>query len=144
MNATYYEGNRTFSVAQIPITPPAPGEVQIKVAYCGVCGTDVHIYHGVMDQRVSPPQVGGHEASATVVQVGEGVENVKLGDKVAVRPLRFGDPHPYDKGHPHVGKNLKYPASASRLNISGRVFVQKYALVVYEIDLCRHETYTSR
>ncbi|MFY0628719.1 MAG: alcohol dehydrogenase catalytic domain-containing protein, partial [Reichenbachiella sp.] len=70
--------------------------------------TDVHIYHGVMDARVKPPMTVGHEASATVAEIGEGVTNVKVGDKVAVRPLHFGAAHPFDKGFAHVGKNLKF------------------------------------
>ena len=87
---------------------PAPGEVRLNVAYCGVCGTDIHIFHGVMDQRINPPQIVGHEASAIVAEIGEGVDNVIIGDKVAVRPLKFGAVHPFDKGFPHVGKNLKF------------------------------------
>ena len=40
MKATFYEGNKTFSVKETEIVAPAAGEVRIKVAYCGVCGTD--------------------------------------------------------------------------------------------------------
>lgn len=108
MKAAFYKGNKTFEVGEGISVAPGVGEVRLDVSHCGVCGTDVHIYHGVMDQRVGPPQTVGHEASATVAEIGEGVTNVKVGDKVAVRPLRFGEPHPFDKGHAHVGKNLKF------------------------------------
>ena len=108
MKAAFYKGNRTFEIGENTPVKPGEGEVMLEVAYCGVCGTDVHIYHGVMDQRVGPPQVIGHEASGTVIETGPGVNNVKAGDHVAVRPLKFGDPHIFDKGHPHVGKNLKF------------------------------------
>jgi 2-desacetyl-2-hydroxyethyl bacteriochlorophyllide A dehydrogenase len=61
-----------------------------------------------MDGRVGPPQVIGHEASAEVAEIGEGVEGVAVGDRVAVRPLKFGAPTSFDKGCSHVGKNLKF------------------------------------
>ena len=108
MNAAYYKQKGQFEPGDSPDIKPAAGEVKLNVAYCGVCGTDIHIFHGVMDKRVAAPQVIGHEASATVAEIGEGVTNVKVGDKVAVRPLRFGTPHPFDKGNAHVGKNLKF------------------------------------
>ncbi|MEM6842701.1 MAG: alcohol dehydrogenase catalytic domain-containing protein [Bacteroidota bacterium] len=108
MKAAFYKEKGKFEIGETSSRSPEAGEVRLDVAYCGVCGTDVHIYHGVMDKRIQPPQIVGHEASATVAEVGEGVDNVKVGDKVAVRPLKFGEPHPFDKGHAHVGKNLKF------------------------------------
>lgn len=108
MNAAFYKEKGKFELGESQPVAPAKGEVMLNVAYCGVCGTDIHIFHGVMDKRVAAPQVIGHEASAVVAEVGEGVTNVKVGDKVAVRPLRFGAPHPFDKGNAHVGKNLKF------------------------------------
>jgi (R,R)-butanediol dehydrogenase / meso-butanediol dehydrogenase / diacetyl reductase len=46
--------------------PPAPGEVQVEVAYVGICGTDLHVLHGAMDARGSPPAIIGHEMSGRV------------------------------------------------------------------------------
>jgi len=86
MKAAYYEGNKRFSVGESKIVPPGPGEVRMKVAYAGVCGTDLHIYLGHMDQRVKMPQVVGHEASCEIVDVGEGVTDFKVGDHVVLRP----------------------------------------------------------
>lgn len=108
MSAVVYEGNRTLNVVPGLKIAPGPGEARLEVAYCGICGTDMHIYHGNMDARVSRPLTIGHEASATVAELGEGVENVGVGDRVAVRPLKFGEPHAFDKGHAHVGKHLKF------------------------------------
>ena len=42
---------------------PVPGQVQIRVAYCGICGTDLHLFHGAMAHRLTLPQVMGHEMS---------------------------------------------------------------------------------
>ena len=82
MKAAYYAKKGQFEIGDTPQIKPGKGEARLEVAYCGVCGTDVHIYHGVMDQRIQPPQIVGHEASAIVAEVGEGVTNVKVGDKV--------------------------------------------------------------
>ena len=78
------------------------------VAYCGVCGTDVHIYHGMMDQRVKIPQIIGHEMSGEIDALGEGVSNFSIGDKVVVRPLDNRGEKPSDKGFSHICKELKF------------------------------------
>ncbi|MEO1448769.1 MAG: zinc-binding dehydrogenase [Bacteroidota bacterium] len=128
IKAAYYTEKGQFKVQEIEAAQPGPGEVQLEVAYCGVCGTDVHIFHGVMDQRIQPPQIVGHEASAVVAAVGEGVSNVAPGDRVAVRPLRFGAPHPMDNGHAHVGKNLKFIGIDSAGAFQQRWVVPAYTL----------------
>ncbi|MEN1677961.1 MAG: alcohol dehydrogenase catalytic domain-containing protein [Planctomycetota bacterium] len=108
MPSAKYDGQRTISVAETQPVAPRDGEVRLDVAYCGVCGTDMHIFHGAMDARVAPPQIIGHEASATVAEVGAGVTRVAVGDRVAVRPLLFGDAAAYDRGAAHIGKQLKF------------------------------------
>ncbi len=108
MKATLYEGNKSFSVVDKEMEAPAKGEVRIKVAYCGVCGTDVHIYHGMMDQRVSIPQIIGHEMSGVVDAIGEGVSGYEIGEKVTVRPLDNRAEAASDKGHSHIAKKLKF------------------------------------
>ncbi|MCU0391044.1 MAG: alcohol dehydrogenase catalytic domain-containing protein [Thermoflexibacter sp.] len=108
MKAAYYTGNQQFEIKESAILPLSPEEVRVKVAFCGVCGTDVHIYHGAMAHRLSLPQVIGHEASGVVEAVGSNVQNVKIGDRVTVRPLKVGEVHPSDNGFSHIGKNLKF------------------------------------
>lgn len=108
MKASLYEGNKTFSVIEKEKEEPKTGEVRVKVAYCGVCGTDVHIYHGVMDQRVNIPETIGHEMSGTIDAVGEGVTEFKVGDKITVRPLDNREEAPSDKGFSHIAKKLKF------------------------------------
>ncbi|TYA84198.1 zinc-dependent alcohol dehydrogenase [Seonamhaeicola marinus] len=108
MIATQYEGNKTFSVVEKEIEAPAQGEVRIKVAYSGVCGTDVHIYHGMMDQRVAMPQTIGHEMSGVIDAVGPGVEGFAEGDKVVVRPLDDRKAKPSDKGFNHICEELNF------------------------------------
>ncbi|SNR31004.1 2-desacetyl-2-hydroxyethyl bacteriochlorophyllide A dehydrogenase [Lutibacter agarilyticus] len=108
MKATQYEGNKTFTVIEKEIEQPAKGEVRIKVAYVGVCGTDVHIYHGMMDKRVTMPETIGHEMSGIVDAVGEGVSDYAIGDKVVVRPLDDRLVKPSDKGFNHICEELKF------------------------------------
>lgn len=108
MKSAQYNGNRTVKVGVGEAIAPGPEQVRLEVAYCGICGTDIHIFHGAMDQRVSMPQIIGHEVSATVAEIGERVTTVAPGDRVAIRPLLFGEPATFDKGNAHVGKNLKF------------------------------------
>ncbi|MFY0662588.1 MAG: alcohol dehydrogenase catalytic domain-containing protein [Shimia sp.] len=109
ISAAYYRGDKTFEVTQIAATPPAAGEVQIKVAYCGICGTDLHAYHGNMDARVGFERILGHEMSGTIAAVGDGVDGWSVGDPVVVRPLDPGAPNPAtERGHDHISHNLKF------------------------------------
>lgn len=108
MKAAYYHGNRTFTVTPAAYISPAPGEVRIDVAYVGICGTDVHIFHGAMDARVKPPQIIGHEMSGTVAEIGAGVTGLAVGDPVVVRPLDNRAETPADRGHSHICRNLKF------------------------------------
>ena len=108
MKAAYYQGNKTFSIGEGVSVPLQTGEVRLQVAYCGICGTDVHIYHGNMDKRVQMPQVIGHEVSAIIMEIGPGVIGFKTGEKVSVRPLNPGEPSPSDNGFTHIGQNLKF------------------------------------
>lgn len=108
MKAAYYEGPGRFSVAPAVPVAPGEGEVRLDVAYCGICGTDLHIAHGAMDHRVRAPQVIGHEMSGTVAEVGAGVSGLEPGDPVVVRPLDTRGETPADRGFSHISRNLKF------------------------------------
>ncbi len=108
MKAVYYQGSGRFTVGRGEIRPPGEGEVRLAVAYCGLCGTDLHIAHGSMDHRVRPPQVIGHEMAGTVAEVGTGVMGLGPGDKVVVRPLDSRGQTVADKGISHICRNLKF------------------------------------
>jgi len=104
----FYEGNGSFTLRDAPAVPPGPGEVRLDVAYCGVCGTDLHIAHGGMDHRVQVPQVVGHEMSGTVAELGPGVDGLAVGDPVVVRPLDTRGETAADRGFSHISRNLKF------------------------------------
>lgn len=87
MNTARYIGNRALEVVETVAPPPQAGEVQLEVAYTGICGTDLHILHGAMDSRVSIPAVLGHEMSGRVASLGAGVGGWAVGDAATVMPL---------------------------------------------------------
>lgn len=107
--AVRYTGARTLSTGPADTAPPGAGMVELEPAYVGICGTDLHIFHGDMDGRVKAPAVIGHEMSGRVVRVGEGVEGWALGDAVTVMPLRWdGSCAACVRGHEHVCQNLDF------------------------------------
>lgn len=109
MKAAYYHGDRKIELGDCRVQPPGPDEVRIDVAYCGVCGTDLHIYLGHMDQRITFPQVIGHEMSGTIAEVGSRVQDWQLGDPVVVRPLDSCGTCPACRGgHAHICQNLNF------------------------------------
>lgn len=77
------------------IPDPAPDEVQIEVAFNGICGSDIHEYLEGMDLATMPhplthmqaPLIPGHEFSGTISKIGKQVSKLRIGDKVAVEPM---------------------------------------------------------
>lgn len=109
ITAAHYRGNKTFTVDQVPAPTPGPGEVGVRIAYCGICGTDMHVFHGNMDGRVGFERVIGHEMSGTVDALGEGVRGYSAGQKVVVRPLQAcGDCPACARDHSHICQKLKF------------------------------------
>ena len=104
-----YVGDRTITVAEAEPTAPSAGQVQIKVAYTGLCGTDLHILHGNMDARVTTPLVFGHEMSGTISAIGDNVTDWKQGDAVTVMPLDWDGTCPAClAGNQHICQNLNF------------------------------------
>ncbi|MBM3812562.1 MAG: zinc-binding dehydrogenase [Acidimicrobiia bacterium] len=109
MQAAYYHGKHDIRAGSCQPVAPGPGQVQIAVSHCGICGTDLHLFHGHMDHRVKPPQVIGHEMSGAIAEVGPGVSSYKHGDRVTVMPLDPCNDCPACKaGHSHVCQRLKF------------------------------------
>jgi (R,R)-butanediol dehydrogenase / meso-butanediol dehydrogenase / diacetyl reductase len=104
-----YVGNQTIAVAEATPEPPAAGQVQIKIAYTGLCGTDLHILHGNMDARVITPLIFGHEMSGTISALGPGVEGWSVGEPVTVMPLDWDGTCPAClAGNQHICQNLNF------------------------------------
>ncbi len=108
-SAAFYRGNRTFTIEKRSMSSPKPGEVSIRVDYCGICGTDMHVFHGNMDERIGFERVIGHEMSGTVVAVCNDCNNMEPGNKVVVRPLdNCGDCPACHAGYSHICHKLKF------------------------------------
>src|SRR6266496_5902644 len=88
MRAGVYREKGIVRVEEVPVPEVGDGEVLIKVAACGVCGTDIKkIFH----RYVEPPQILGHELAGTVVAVGLGVTKWKPADRVmSFHPIPCG------------------------------------------------------
>lgn len=128
-SAAFYRGNRQFAVEPAADVPPGPGEVQIAVAYVGICGTDMHVFHGNMDARVGTNRVIGHEMSGTVAALGEGVSGFAVGDAVVVRPLHpCGDCPACAAGNSHICHRLKFLGLDTDGAMQGRWNVPAFTL----------------
>lgn len=70
------------------IPKPKADEVLVKIEYVGICGSDSHYFEAgaIGSYVVKPPFVLGHEAGGTVVEVGEAVKHLRVGDRVALEP----------------------------------------------------------
>ncbi|MFF3147915.1 zinc-binding dehydrogenase, partial [Streptomyces sp. NPDC057927] len=107
--AVRYISARLLDTAVVEGVPPGRGEVVLAPAFVGICGTDLHIFHGDMDARVGAPAVLGHEMAGRIVAVGEGVEGWQPGDAVTVMPLRWDDSCPACRaGHQHICQHLDF------------------------------------
>ena len=96
--AVFYQAT-DLRIENIPKPIPKAGEVLLKVKACGICGTDVHIYHGDEGAAATPAgTVLGHEFAGIVEAVGEGVTAVSVGDRVCVDPNKLCNECAYCKG----------------------------------------------
>jgi len=81
MRAVVYRGVNDLRLETVPVPQIGPGELLVKIATCGICGTDLKKIHVGSH---SAPRIFGHEMAGTIVQVGEGVANFALGERVMV------------------------------------------------------------
>jgi 2-desacetyl-2-hydroxyethyl bacteriochlorophyllide A dehydrogenase len=84
MRAVAIGEDRTLSPTELEERPLAPGEARVTVAFCGICGSDIHLR---ASPAIPPGAVMGHEFSGTVSEVAEGIERFSPGDRVAVFPF---------------------------------------------------------
>jgi L-iditol 2-dehydrogenase len=91
----------------IPRPSAGPGEVLVHIQRIGVCGSDIHVYHG-LHPYTSYPVVQGHEVSGLIAEIGAGVSGLDLGDLVTFMPqVTCGTCYPCRHGMEHICENLK-------------------------------------
>lgn len=98
MKAALFHQKEDLRIEEVLEPTVQPGQVKLKNAYAGICGSDLHVYYTPEASGLDfsaphpltgamPPQILGHEFSGTVVEVGAGVEGVSVGDRAAVWPV---------------------------------------------------------
>jgi (R,R)-butanediol dehydrogenase/meso-butanediol dehydrogenase/diacetyl reductase len=98
MKAAVWHGREDVRVEEVKDpNPPAEGQVQVNVAWCGICGTDLHEYMGgplyIPTKEAHPvtgvraPVIIGHEMSGRITALGKGVEGLRIGDRIAACPI---------------------------------------------------------
>ena len=90
MKAAVFYGKHDLRIENIEMPKAKNGEVVIKVMACGICGTDIHIYEGDEGAAKTPRgTVLGHEFSGIVTELGEGMTEIKVGDRVCIDPNKL-------------------------------------------------------
>ncbi|UCD28798.1 MAG: alcohol dehydrogenase catalytic domain-containing protein [Planctomycetota bacterium] len=87
MKAAVFVSHQKIQIQELAEPVPGADEVLIRVTACGVCGTDVHIYHGHVTQGIQPPVVLGHEIAGVIEAVGPNVQHLHRGQNVCVDPV---------------------------------------------------------
>lgn len=113
MRAAYIDSKESLEVRTAPDPEPGPGEVLVRVAAVGICGSDLHYYfEGANGEYVvREPLVPGHELSGTIASDASG--RFAPGTPVTVHPARFGTPEPGIEDEPHLWPGGSYLGSAS-------------------------------
>lgn len=112
MRGAFFLGAKSspvFEVRDMKFDDIGQHDVLVEVHSCGICGTDVHIYHGEEGSaKVTPPVVLGHEFSGIVTKIGDSVSAVSIGDHVTIDPNMYcGKCMPCRMGRKQNCENLK-------------------------------------
>lgn len=111
MRASFLHGIRDVRLETVTRPAPGPGEVLLKLASVGVCGSDVHYYleGRIGVQVVTAPIIMGHEPSAYVAGLGPDVAGLQVGQLVAVEPgISCGECEPCQRGHPNLCLHIRF------------------------------------
>jgi alcohol dehydrogenase, propanol-preferring len=87
--AVVHSFDEPLSIDEKPIPVPGTGEIVVKIETCGLCHTDIHAAHGDWPVKPNPPFTPGHEGVGIVTELGAGVTEVALGDRVALPWLGY-------------------------------------------------------
>jgi L-iditol 2-dehydrogenase len=111
MRVARLHGIHDLRLEEMPQPEPGPGEVLLKVASVGVCGSDVHYYEEgrIGDAVVTAPIIMGHEFSAWIAGQGPGVEGLEIGQLAAIEPaIPCGECESCQHGHPNLCPDVRF------------------------------------
>jgi L-iditol 2-dehydrogenase len=114
MKAAQLVGIREFRIVDQEIPAAGPGEVQVRVAAVGICGSDMHNYTegGIGDSRCRFPMVLGHEPSGVLLKTGAGVTGLTPGEHFALEPaIPCGHCEPCRMGRANLCDNMRFMSS---------------------------------
>ena len=109
--------SETLKIEERPTPTPEEGEVLVRFGAGGICGSDLHYYHEgrVGDFALREPMVLGHEVAGEVVEVGQNVTRIRVGQRVAVNPTRACLRCEYClSGKSNLCRNVRFFGSAAR------------------------------
>lgn len=87
MKAAITADTRKIEYADVQTPKPGPADVLLALRYTGICGSDIHVYRGEFAGRVNFPLIQGHEFSGVVMEKGNAVKGLSIGDRVCVDPI---------------------------------------------------------
>ena len=98
---------REIRFDRVPVPTAGPGQVLVKIKRIGICGSDIHVYHG-KHPYTKYPVTQGHEVSGQVAALGEGVTQFQVGQRVTIEPQVYcGECYPCTHGKYNLCENLK-------------------------------------
>ena len=98
---------KRITFREVPVPKPGPDQVLVKIKRIGICGSDIHVYHGT-HPYTSYPVTQGHEVSGQIVELGEYVKDLQVGQKVTIEPQVFcGRCYPCLHGKYNLCEKLK-------------------------------------
>ncbi|MBT3331472.1 MAG: alcohol dehydrogenase catalytic domain-containing protein [Rhodospirillaceae bacterium] len=105
-------GEGGIALTQHAVPEAGPGEIRLKVAAAGICGTDMQIYHWAprMARKMQLPRILGHEVSGVIDQLGTGVDGLSIGDHVSLEShIYCGTCYPCMRDRAHLCEKTGYP-----------------------------------
>ena len=126
--AVAFERGAPLRVEEITVRDPGPSEVRVRVAACGICASDLHVWRS--GEGIGFPAVLGHEASGTVERVGSGVSLVSEGQRVVIAWVpRCGICRACRAGRTHLCTAIRTDANDGSLSLAGKPEVQEKKLM---------------
>lgn len=129
MKAAVLTQTKQIEIQDLPIPAVSPGDVLIRTAATGICGSDLHVFRGTHPFR-KPPVVLGHEIAGVVERVGADVQDFKPGDRVTVEPqVACGECYYCNRGLPNLCCNKKVPGMGNWVGTFAEYFVAPESIV---------------